>query len=75
MVLSFSTTDFWLASWLKAKGFKIMDVIKDNGRSIFIFEDRFDRDNCIKDFYNNGLIEVGLFKNALQDLKAIIHSR
>jgi len=74
MTNSFSTQDFWLASWLKAKGFKIIDVLKDNGRSIFIFEDKPDRDTSIKDFYNNGLIEVGLFKSALQDLKAIIHS-
>lgn len=68
------TTDFYLAAFLKAKGLKLIEAIKENGRSTFVFEDDMQRDNLIKDFYNNGLVEASLFKNALQDLKAIIHS-
>jgi len=69
------TTDFYLAAFLKAKGLKLIEAIKENGRSTFVFEDDMQRDNLIRDFYNNGLVEVGFFKNALQDLKAIIHSQ
>lgn len=68
------TTDFYLAAFLKAKGLKLIEAIKENGRSTFVFEDDMQRDNLIKDFYNKGLVEASLFKNALQDLKAIIHS-
>lgn len=68
------TSDFYLAAFLKAKGLKLIEAIKENGRSTFIFEDDVRRNNLIKDFYNNGLVEVGFFKNSLQDLKSIIHS-
>lgn len=70
----YPTTDFWLASWLKAKGVNIIKVKKDNGRSIFIFEDRPDREDLIREYYNHGLIEVGLLKNAVQDMKSILHN-
>jgi hypothetical protein len=69
------TTDFYLAAYLKAKGLKLVEVTKENGgRSTFVFEDDMQRDNLLRDFYNDGLIEVGRYKSALQDLKAIIHS-
>lgn len=68
------TTDFYLAAYLKAKGLKLIEAIKEKGRSTFVFEDDMQRGNLIKDFYNNGLVEASLFKNALQDLKAIIHN-
>ncbi len=71
---TYSTTDFWLSGFLKAKGLKIIDVRKESSRSIFIFEDEPRREELTREFYNNGLIEVGLFKSALQDLKSIIHS-
>lgn len=68
------TTDFYLAAFLRAKGLKLIEVMKENGRSTFVFEGNIEKDNLIKDFYNNGLIEVGFYKNALQDIKAIIHN-
>ncbi|MEW6009577.1 MAG: DUF5659 domain-containing protein [Candidatus Omnitrophota bacterium] len=71
---TYSTVDFYLASFLKARGLKIVNVKKENGRSVFIFEDIRERENCVRDYYNNGLIEVGKFKSALQDLKSIIHN-
>jgi len=70
----YPTTDFWLSAFLKAKGFNIIKVKKDKGRSVFIFENRPDREDLIREYYNNGLIEVSLFKNAVQDLKSIIHN-
>jgi hypothetical protein len=68
------TTNFYLAAFLKAKGLRLVEVTKENGRSTFIFEDDIQRDNLIKDFYNDGLVEVSRYKSALQDLKSMIHS-
>lgn len=68
------TTNFYLAAFLKAKGLKLVEVTKENGRSTFIFEDDMQWDNLIKDFYNDGLVEVSRYKSALQDLKSMIHS-
>jgi hypothetical protein len=71
---TYSTVDFWLAAYLRVRGLKLVDVKKENNRSVFIFEDRDSREGYIKDFYNNALIEVGSLKTAVQDLKSLIHS-
>jgi len=39
-----------------------------------VFEDRPDRSDLIRSFYNDGMVRVNDFKNALQDLKAIIYN-
>jgi hypothetical protein len=68
------TSNFYLAAYLKAKGLRLVEVTRENGRSTFVFEDDMQRDNLIKDFYNDGLVEVNKYKSALQDLKSIIHN-
>jgi len=70
----YATTDFYLSAFLKAKGLKLVDLHREGRRSTFIFEDRKDRKQLIKDFYNDGKVEVNSFKNAIQDLKAIIYN-
>lgn len=70
----YSTTDFWLAVFLKASGLKVIAVRKNGGRSIFIFEGRDDREQLVRDFYNDGLIRVNAVKNAAQDIKSMIHN-
>jgi hypothetical protein len=74
MNTGYETTDFWLAVFLKASGLKIITVKKNCGRSIFVFENRNDREQLIRDFYNDGLIRVNAVKNAAQDLKSMIHN-
>ena len=72
---TYSTQDFWLASFLRVKGLKIIDVRKEKNHSVFVFEDTENRESYIKAFYNNALVEVGSLKTAVQDLKSIIHSQ
>lgn len=70
----YATTDFYLSAFLKAKGLRLVDLQREGRRTTFIFEDRGDRKQLIKDFYNDGKVEVNAFKNAIQDLKAIIYN-
>lgn len=67
---TYALTDFYLSAYLKAKGLKLLDVERNGRRATFIFEDRNDRKELIKSFYNNGMVQINAFKNAIQDLKA-----
>jgi len=70
----YSTSDFWVASFLKVKGFRILNVRREAGRSVFIFEDRPDREGLLRDFYNNASVGVNDIKSAAQDIRALIHN-
>lgn len=69
---TYSTTDIWLGSFLKAKGMKIIRVDGDSRRAIFVFENTAQREELIQEFYNAGLISITEIKNAMADLKSAI---
>jgi len=71
---TYASTDFYLSAYLKAKGLRLLDVERDGRRATFIFEDREDRKDLIKSFYNDGTVEINAFKNAIQDLKAATYN-
>jgi hypothetical protein len=73
-VKTYPVSDFYLAAFLKAKGFKLLNMERDGRRVVFQFEDRDDRSQLTKDFYNDGLIQVSPFIHAIQDLKSIIYN-
>ncbi len=70
----YATSDFYLASFLKAKDLRLVDLEREGRRTTFIFEDSDGRKELIREFYNNGTIKVNAFKNSIQDLKAIIYN-
>ncbi len=69
---SFSTSDIWLASFMKAKGMKIIRVDGDSRRAIFVFENTAHREEIIREFYNDGLVSITEIKNAMAGLKSAI---
>ena len=69
---TYTTTDLWLSAFLKAKGLKLIRILGENRRAIFVFEDTPNRKALIEEFYNNGLIGITLIKNAMADLKSAI---
>lgn len=71
---TYQVSDFYLAAFLKAKIFKLVDIEREGRRVIFIFEDRNDREQLTKDFYNDALVQVSPFIHAIQDLKSIIYN-
>ena len=70
----FETHDLYLASALKIKGFKIIDLRRNgNGRGIFIFEDQPVRPQYVKDYFSGELAgSLKAFSNAWSDLKSRI---
>jgi hypothetical protein len=71
----FETHDIYLSSALKIKGFRLFDLKRDeNGRGLFIFEDRDDRPQLVKNFFSGELTgSLKAFSNAWADLKSLIN--
>jgi len=71
----YETTDFYLSCFLKAKGFKILDIKREGRRTTFIFEDRPDRKGLIRGFYNNeGSVNPLDYQDAIKNLKALTYN-
>lgn len=69
----FITTDLYLSAFLKAKGMKLIDQIREDNKKIrFVFEDSKHKKELIQEYFNNGSVNVTDFKNALQDVKTIV---
>lgn len=71
----FRTSDLFLASFLKASGFEIDDVIKTEGKTVFCFIDKEDRKQLVKDYFNNkATIECLSFVRAQRELKGMLYN-
>lgn len=70
----YQTSDLYLAAYLKAKGLRFLDKKRSGNRFVFIFDDREDIKEVIQDYFNDGLVGITVFKNAIQDLKTIMYS-
>lgn len=68
----YSTSDLYLAAFLKANGVRLFDKKRNGKRVEFLFKDRPDRAELIQAFFNDGNIGITTFKNAVQDLKTIV---
>ncbi len=71
-IKTYRTSDLYLSAFLKVKGLKLRDKYKAGKKVVFIFDDRADRKDLIMEFFNDGLVSITAFKNALQDLKTIV---
>ena len=69
---TYATSDLYLSAYLKAKGLRLIDKRKEGDRFVFIFDDRNDRRALIQEFFNDGLVNITAFKNAIQDLKTMV---
>jgi len=69
----YSTFDLWQAALLKVKGFDLLGVqVNGNGRALFEFEDRPEREQLLIDFVNRKLsVEPLGFVDAMKSLKAL----
>lgn len=70
----YAVSDFYLAAYLKANNMKINDIVREGRRVTFVFEDKSIRAQLVKDFYNDGTVQVNPFIHAIQDLKSIIYN-
>jgi hypothetical protein len=71
---TFGTRDLYLAAVLKLSGFRLVDLKKDqNGRGLFIFQDRSDRPNIVQRYFSGELTgSLKGFSNAWADLKSLV---
>lgn len=70
----YKTSDFYLASFLKARGLKLVGTERQGRRVTFSFEERPELGELIMSFYNDGMVQVNAFAHAIQDLKAVVHN-
>ena len=69
---TYETADLYLSAYLKAKGLRLVDKRKTGNKFVFIFNDRADRKELIQEFFNDGLVSITAFKNAIQDIKTMV---
>lgn len=73
----YETSDFYIASFLIAKGFKVAWIDKTNSkRYLFIFQDAGDWDSLVDDYlYRRSVVEPQAFANAIKELKQFIYQK
>lgn len=72
----FKTSDFYLASFCRAKGMKLMDIDKENPRQAqFVFQDSAERPELVEGFlFSRASVEPKQFVTAIKELKQLLHS-
>lgn len=67
----YETTDLTLASFLRCRDFKISNIRRQGGRTIFVFENSTQLHNAVLEYANDGSVSVRSFCSTMRDLKAI----
>lgn len=67
----FETSDLNLASFLRCRGFRILDILRQGSRASFVFGDSQELHRAILEYANDGTIGVRSFCSTLRDLKGI----
>ena len=72
----FTLSDFYLASFLRAKDFRLLNIRKlDPHRVLFVFEDKENRRSMVEDFlFGRTTVEPKSFITAIKELKQLLHS-
>ncbi|MCD4707234.1 MAG: DUF5659 domain-containing protein [Candidatus Sabulitectum sp.] len=71
----YETTDFYLASYLRSKGYTIASLGRSGNRTIFKFGDKPERRKDILAYYNGeGTVPPLSLISAIKEMKAFIHN-
>jgi hypothetical protein len=72
----FVSSDFYLAAFLRAKGFQLLNIEKkDPRRALFVFQNKGDRQSLIEDFmFGRTQVEPKSFVSAIKELKQLLYS-
>ena len=68
---TYDTTDLTLASFLRSRSFPINNIRRQNGKTVFVFEDTLQLRNAVLEYANDGVVSVRTFCSTMRDLKAI----
>ena len=71
----FKTKDLYLASFLKARGIKLLKVEKFGSIATFHFENKDGMEKIITGFFNNKeLVNANRLIGSIRDLKSLVHN-
>ena len=71
----YSTRDYYIASFLKARGFKLVATDKNGKDVYFIFEGRQEIENILPGFYNGTEKVVAIdLTTAIRNIKSLLHN-
>lgn len=69
---TYSTSDLHLAAFLKISGLRLIDIVPNERRATFVFENAPDRQKLVLRFMNQeGQVEPVQFVEAWKSLKAL----
>ena len=71
----YSTRDYYIASFLKARGFKLMATDKKGKDVYFIFEGKEEIEKILPGFYNGTEKVVAIeLTTAIRNIKSLLHN-
>ena len=69
------TRDYYIASFLKAKGFKLVDTDKKGKDIYFIFEGKEEIEKILPGFYNGTEKVIAIeLTTAIRNIKSLLHN-
>jgi hypothetical protein len=68
---TYDTSDLTLASFLRCRSFTLNNLRRQNGKTVFVFEDSSRLRDAVLEYANDGSVSVRTFCSTLRDLKAI----
>ena len=68
---TYDTSDLTLASFLRCRNFPINNIRRQNGKTVFVFEDTSQLRSAVLEYANDGIVSVRSFCSTMRDLKAI----
>lgn len=72
---AFETCDFYLACFLRCRGYELLDLRAAGRRRVFVFRDRPTRRDDVLAFFGDGATVPPLaFSTTIKDMKALLHN-
>jgi hypothetical protein len=68
---TYETTDLTLASFLRCRNYAISNIKRQNGRTVFVFDDSPTLRAAVLEYANDAVVAVRSFCSTMRDLKAI----
>ncbi|MDT7603536.1 MAG: hypothetical protein QOF61_1533 [Acidobacteriota bacterium] len=68
---TYETSDLTLASFLRCRSFMISNIRRQNGRTVFVFDDSPPLRAAVLEYANDASVAVRSFCSTMRDLKAI----
>lgn len=71
----YETRDFYLACFLRCRGYKLVELRAEGRRKVFVFRDRPARPQDVLAFYGDGAVVPPLaFSSTIKDMKALLYN-